>query len=185
MKKRVVFLCVISLMLAGCQMRLTTPNTEINSGQITPSDSWNEEESSGDNSSDVPTQFPSNIGDGSSNEGNSSDYATLNEECELKELKNEGSFRGEIEVTHKLPCGKMNLAEGNTVLFRVDTKLDDAELKIIFTGTETGTTLECSVTGSGDISFEIDTADEYTVVLENCSLCGVQFTINYSIGGSK
>ena len=49
----------------------------------------------------------------------------------------------------------------------------------------TGTILEGSVTGSGDISFEIDTADEYTAVLENCSLHEVKFTIDYSVGGSK
>ena len=100
-------------------------------------------------------------------------------------MKNEGSLRGEIETTHKLSIGKMELSEGDTVLFHIETKSADAELKITLTGTGTDTILEGSVTGSGDISFEIDTADEYTVTLENCSLRGVQFTIDYLIGGSK
>ena len=111
--------------------------------------------------------------------------ATLDEQAGKRELKNEGSLRGEIEVTHKLSLGKTELSEGETVLFHIEIKSAGAELKVTLTGAETGTTLEGSVTGSGDISFEIDTADEYTVVLENCSLRGVQYTIDYSIGGSK
>ena len=100
-------------------------------------------------------------------------------------MKNEGSLRGEIEVTHKLFLGKTELSEGETLLFHIETKSADSELKIILTGAETGKTLEGSVKGTGDISFEINMADEYTIVLENCSLHGVQFTIDYSIGGSK
>ena len=79
----------------------------------------------------------------------------------------------------------MNLSKGDTVVFHVEAKFADAELKITLTSAGTGTILEDSVTGSGDISFEIDTADEYTAALENCSLRGVRFTIEYSVGGSK
>lgn len=79
----------------------------------------------------------------------------------------------------------MNLSKGDTVVFHVEAKFADAELKITLIGAGAGTMLEGSVTGSGDISFEIDTADKYTAVLENCSLRGVRFTIEYSVGGSK
>ena len=101
------------------------------------------------------------------------------------ELKSEGSLRGEIEITHKLTCGTMNLDEGDTVLFSLDTSFSGAELKIILTGTQTCTVLEGYVTGSGEMSvFEIEKADEYSVVIENCGRSAVQFTIDYSIGGS-
>lgn len=209
MKKTIcIFGCVMVIMLAGCQAQLEQSNTETNSGQIiensvpdfgttSESDSVNTDADSkqtnskdnagtdaisGDDPAKAPTQSAPISGDGSWSEDDSFGHATLL--SEERELKKEGSLRGEIEVSHKLPCGKVNLSEGNTVLFRIETKSDGAELKITLTGAETGTVLEGSGTGSGNISFEIDIADEYTVVLENCSLSGVKFTIDYSIGGS-
>lgn len=209
MKKTIcVFGCMIMLMLAGCQAKLDASDTETDSGQIIENsapnlgstsgsgsvntdagskqtdskDNSGTDASSGDDSASAPTQSVPISGDGSWSEDDSTGYATLL--SEERELKKEGSLHGEIEISHKLPCGKVNLSEGNTVLFRIETKSDGAELKITLTGAETGTALEGSVTGSGELSFEIDIADEYAVTLENCSLRGVKFTIDYSIGGS-
>ena len=134
------------------------------------------------NASALPAQTG---GDISSIKNGSSGVVTLDERAEQRQLKNEGSMRGEIEVTHKLSVGNKELLEGETVLFNIKTKSADSELKITLIGAGTGTVLEGSVTGAGDISFGIDTADEYTVTLENWSLRAVQFTIDYSIGGSK
>ena len=140
---------------------------------------------SGDDLVGAPT-LPEEIqGEVDLNGNDTSGAVTVVTQTGERGLKSEGSLRGEIEVTHKLSLGKMALSEGETVLFHIETKSAGAELKITFTGSKTGITLEGSVTESGDISFEINTADEYTVVLENCSLHGVQFTIDYSIGGSK
>ena len=140
---------------------------------------------SGDDLEGAPT-LPEEIqGEVDLNGNDTSGAVTVVTQTGERKLKNEGSLRGEIEVTHKLSLGKMEPSEGETVLFHIETKSAVAELKITLTGAETGTVLEGSVTGSGDIFFEINTADEYTVVLENCSLRGVQFTIDYSIGGSK
>ena len=212
MKKAICVLgCVIALMLAGCQMRFVPPNPETSPSQkienSTPnpdgasesdpvitdaapnqSDDYNNPDTdnpSEDDLTDAPA-LPGEIhGNADQIEHILSDDVTIVERTGERELKNEGSLRGEIEVTHKLPVGNMELSEGDTVLFHIETKSADSELKITLTGVQTGTTLEGSVTGTGDISFEIKTADEYTVTLENCSLRGVQFTIDYSIGGSK
>ena len=198
------FGCVIALLLVGCQTQLNPSNAETNSNQTiedsTPNsgstsegdpvntdadtDQADENDGAGTNTPSTPT-LPEEIhGDADWTEFDPSDDATIRVWVEERELKNEGSLRGEIEVTHKLSLGKMELSEGETVLFHIETKSAGTELKITLTGAETGTVLEGSVTGSGDISFEIDTADEYTVVLENCSLRGVPFNIDYSIGGS-
>lgn len=165
-------------------------NTDAGSNQTDSKDNPGTDAPSEDDPANTPTQsapISGDIRDTSSIENASSGAAgaaTLDEQAGERELKNEGSLRGEIEVTHKLPIGKRGFSEGDTVVFHVEAKSAGAELKITLTGTGTGTILEGSVTGSGDISFEIDTADEYTAVLENCSLRGVQFTINYSVGGS-
>ena len=100
-------------------------------------------------------------------------------------MRDQFSLRDEIEVTHKPTCGTMTLDEGDTVLFSLDTTFSGVELKITLTGTQTGTILEGYVTGSGEMPFEINTADEYSVVLENRGRGAVQFTIDYLIGGSK
>ena len=163
-------------------------NTDTGSDQTNGKDNPNTNTPSEDDSANTPTQsapISGDIGDISSIENDSPDAATLDKQDGERELKNEDSLRGEIEVTHKLPIGKTNLFEGDTVVFHIEAKSADADLKITLTGTGTGTILEGSVTGSGDISFEIDTADEYTAVLENCSLHEVKFTIDYSVGGSK
>ena len=212
MKKAIcVFGCAISLMLAGCQMQFAPPTPETSPSQrienSTPdpdgtsesdpvitdagpnrtddknnpgTDTPSEDESA--NTSTLPEKIHWNA---DQIEHIPSDDVTIVERTGERELKNEGSLHGEIEVTHKLSLGKSELSEGDTVLFHVETKSADSELKITLTGTGTGTILEGSVTGSGDISFEINTADEYTVTLENCSLRGLQFTIDYLIGGSK
>ena len=212
MKKTICILgCVIALMLTGCQTQhdpsmdtdqifpsgssntgvpsASNPvNTDTGSDQTNGKDNPNTNTPSEDDSANTPTQsalISGDIGDISSIENDSPDAATLDKQDGERELKNEDSLRGEIEVTHKLPLGKMNLFEGDTVVFHIEAKSADADLKITLTGTGTGTILEGSVTGSGDISFEIDTADEYTAVLENCSLHEVKFTIDYSVGGSK
>ena len=212
MKKTICILgCVIALMLTGCQTQhdpsmdtdqifpsgssntggpsASNPvNTDTGSDQTNGKDNPNTNTPSEDDSANTPTQsalISGDIGDISSIENDSPDAATLDKQDGERELKNEDSLRGEIEVTHKLPIGKANLFEGDTVVFHIEAKSADADLKITLTGTGTGTILEGSVTGSGDISFEIDTADEYTAVLENCSLHEVKFTIDYSVGGSK
>ena len=212
MKKTICILgCVIALMLTGCQTQhdpsmdtdqifpsgssnvgvpsASSPvNTDTGSDQTNGKDNPNTNTPSEDDSANTPTQsalISGDIGDISSIENDSPDAATLDKQDGERELKNEDSLRGEIEVTHKLPIGKTNLFEGDTVVFHIEAKSADADLKITLTGTGTGTILEGSVTGSGDISFEIDTADEYTAVLENCSLHEVKFTIDYSVGGSK
>ena len=212
MKKTICILgCVIALMLTGCQTQhdpsmdtdqifpsgssntgvpsASNPvNTDTGSDQTNGKDNPNTNTPSEDDSANTPTQsalISGDIGDISSIENDSPDAATLDKQDGERELKNEDSLRGEIEVTHKLPLGKMNLSKGDTVVFHIEAKSADADLKITLTGTGTGTILEGSVTGSGDISFEIDTADEYTAVLENCSLHEVKFTIDYSVGGSK
>ena len=212
MKKVICILgCVIALMLTGCQTQhdpsmdtdqifpsgssnVGVPsagnpvNTDTGSDQTNGKDNPNTNTPSEDDSANTPTQsalISGDIGDISSIENDSPDAATLDKQDGERELKNEDSLRGEIEVTHKLPIGKTNLFEGDTVVFHIEAKSADADLKITLTGTGTGTILEGSVTGSGDISFEIDTADEYTAVLENCSLHEVKFTIDYSVGGSK
>ena len=215
MKKTICILgCVIALMLTGCQTQhdpsmdtdqifpsgssnVGVPsagnpvNTDTGSDQTNGKDNPNTNTPSEDDSSNAPTQsapISGDIRDISSIENDSPDAAsaaTLDKQDGERELKNEDSLRGEIEVTHKLPIGKTNLFEGDTVVFHIEAKSADADLKITLTGTGTGTILEGSVTGSGDISFEIDTADEYTAVLENCSLHEVKFTIDYSVGGSK
>ena len=212
MKKTICILgCVIALMLTGCQTQhdpsmdtdqifpsgssntgvpsASNPvNTDTGSDQTNGKDNPNTNTPSEDDSANTPTQsalISGDIGDISSIENDSPDAATLDKQDGERELKNEDSLRGEIEVTHKLPIGKTNLFEGDTVVFHVEAKSADADLKITLTGTGTGTILDGSVTGSGDISFEIDTADEYTAVLENCSLHEVKFTIDYSVGGSK
>ena len=212
MKKTICILgCVIALMMTGCQTQhdpsmdtdqifpsgssntgvpsASNPvNTDTGSDQTNGKDNPNTNTPSEDDSANTPTQsalISGDIGDISSIENDSPDAATLDKQDGERELKNEDSLRGEIEVTHKLPIGKTNLFEGDTVVFHIEAKSADADLKITLTGTGTGTILEGSVTGSGDISFEIDTADEYTAVLENCSLHEVKFTIDYSVGGSK
>lgn len=212
MKKTICILgCVIALMLTGCQTQhdpsmdtdqifpsgssntgvpsASNPvNTDTGSDQTNGKDIPNTNTPSEDDSANTPTQsalISGDIGDISSIENDSPDAATLDKQDGERELKNEDSLRGGIEVTHKLPIGKTNLFEGDTVVFHIEAKSADADLKITLTGTGTGTILEGSVTGSGDISFEIDTADEYTAVLENCSLHEVKFTIDYSVGGSK
>jgi len=212
MKKTICILgCVIALMLTGCQTQhdpsmdtdqifpsgssntgvpsASNPvNTDTGSDQTNGKDNPNTNTPSEDDSANTPTQsalISGDIGDISSIENDSPDAATLDKQDGERELKNEDSLRGEIEVTHKLPIGKTNLFEGDTVVFHIEAKSADADLKITLTGTGTGTILEGSVTGSGDISFEIDTADEYTAVLENCSLHEVKLTIDYSVGGSK
>lgn len=212
MKKTICILgCVIALMLTGCQTQhdpsmdtdqifpsgssntgvpsASNPvNTDTGSDQTNGKDNPNTNTPSEDDSANTPTQsalISGDIGDISSIENDSPDAATLDKQDGERELKNEDSLRGEIEVTHKLPIGKTNLFEGDTVVFHIEAKSADADLKITLTGTGTGTILDGSVTGSGDISFEIDTADEYTAVLENCSLHEVKFTIDYSVGGSK
>lgn len=214
MKKMICFLgCVLVLMLAGCQTQhyssmdadqitsngsfivgaLSTGdpvNTDADFNQTNGRGNLGTDDPSVDDPANMPTQsapISGDIRDISSieNDSGAADAAILDGQAGERELKNEGSLRGEIEVTHKLSLGKRALSEGETILFRVEAKSADAELKITLTGAGTGTTLEGSVTGSGDISFEINTADEYTAVLKNCSLRGVQFTIDYSVGGSK
>ena len=166
-------------------------NTDADTNQTDSKDDPNTDTPSEDDPANTPIQSvptSGDIRDTSSIENDSSGAAgaaTLDEQAGERKLKSEGSLRGEIEVTHKLSLGKSEFSEGETLLFHIETKSADSELKITLTGSETGTTLEGSVAGIGDISFEINTADEYTVVIENCSLRGVQFTINYSIGGSK
>ena len=165
-------------------------NNDTGSDQTDDKDDPGTDTPSEDDPANTPIQSAPTSGDirdTSSIENDSSGTAgaaTLDEQAGERKLKSEGSLRGEIEVTHKLSLGKSELSEGNTVIFHIETKSAGTELKITLTGAETGTVLEGSVTGSGDISFEIDTADEYTVVLENCSLRGVPFNIDYSIGGS-
>lgn len=165
-------------------------NNDTGSDQTDDKDDPGTDTPSEDDPANTPIQSAPTSGDirdTSSIENDSSGAAgaaTLDEQAGERKLKSEGSLRGEIEVTHKLSLGKSELSEGNTVIFHIETKSAGTELKITLTGAETGTVLEGSVTGSGDISFEIDTADEYTVVLENCSLRGVPFNIDYSIGGS-
>ena len=198
MKKIIcVFGCVIALALAGCQIQYAPSNTEMDTGQIPPSGS--------SNAGTPSTSDPISTNAGTDSKDNTGSYppskvapaspstqpvptagvAILDERTGKRELKHGDSLRGEIEVTHKLPVGTMELSCGDTTLFHIETKSADAELKIALTHTRTGATWSDSVKGSGDISFEIDTAGEYAVVLENCSLCGVRFTIDYSIGGSK
>ena len=176
-KLTLVFICIFIFMLAGCQAQLDSSNSKVDSSQTTP-DSTSDSGSTSEGD-------PMNTDTGTDQADEKGGAATLDEQAGERELKNAGSLHGEIEVTHKLSLGKTELSEGETVLFHIEIKSADSELKITLTGSETGTTLEGSVTGTGDISFEINTADEYTVVLENCSLRGVQFTIDYSIGGSK
>lgn len=176
MRKVVCILgCVLMLVLVGCQMR---PNPT-SSNQIIEENRTGK----GSTSEDNPTLLPG-IKGSSLNENSLDGNVTLNEKAGEHELETKRSLHGEIEVAHKLPCGKMILAEGDIALFHLDPATGDAELKIILTGTETGMTLEDSVTGSGDISFKIDISDEYAMILENCYLRGTKFTIDYSIGGS-
>ncbi len=184
MKKVICILgCAIALILAGCQTQFALPNSTPDSGQIDIEDNLGTDRPAGDAFASDPTRSESSRGKNSSNENDSFASVTLSrEECELKK---EGSLRGEIEVIHKLTCGKMTLSEGDTALFHLETPSDSAELKITLIGVETGKTLEASVTGAGDVSFEVNKADEYIVLLENCSLSGVKFTIDYSFGGSK
>ena len=166
-------------------------NTDADTNQTDSKDDPNTDTPSEDDPANTPIQSAPTSGDirdTSSIENDSSGAAgaaTLDEQAGERKLKSEGSLRGEIEVTHKLSLGKSEFSEGETLLFHIETKSADSELKITLTGSETGTTLEGSVAGIGDISFEINTADEYTVTLENCSLRGLQFTIDYLIGGSK
>ena len=205
------FGCVIALLLAGCQTQLVPPDTITNANQ-TVKDSVPDSDSASDgnpmnsdvdtNQSDSKNDPGSDTPSGDDIEGAPTSPEEFQREVDLngndksdavavvtqpgeRKLKEEGSLHGEIEVTHKLPVGEIDLSEGKTVLFHIETKSAAAELKITLTGSETGTILEGSVIGTGDISLEIDTSDEYTVVLENCSIYGVQFTIDYSIGGSK
>lgn len=215
MKKAICVLgCVIALMLAGCQMRFVPPNPETSPSQkienstpnpdgasesdpvitdATPNQTDNYNNPDTDNPSvNDPTNtpvWPDEIGgEVNSVETGNDDlgWVTVTSTTGNRELKSEGSLRGEIEITHKLTCGTMTLDEGDTVLFSLDTSFSGAELKITLTGTQTGTVLEGYVTGSGEMSlFEIETADEYSVVIENCGRSAVQFTIDYSIGGSK
>lgn len=211
MKKMIcIWGCMIALMLAGCQtqqdpsmgagripssgsLNVGAPstgdpvNTDAGSNQTNGKGNPGTDTPSKEDPANTPTQSAPISGDISSieNDSDAAGTATLSEQAGERELKNGDSLRGEIEVTHKLPLGKMNLSEGDTVVFHVEAKFADTELKITLTSGGTGTILEGSVTGSGDISFEIDTADEYTAVLENCSFRGVQFTIDYSVGGSK
>lgn len=211
MKKMIcIWGCMIALMLAGCK---TQHGPSMDAGRIPSSGrfnvgapstgdpvntdaGFNQTNGKGNPGTDAPSkEDPANTpkqsapisGDISSieNDSDAAGTATLSEQAGERELKNGDSLRGEIEVTHKLPLGKMNLSKGDTVVFHVEAKFADTELKITLTSGGTGTILEGSVTGSGDISFEIDTADKYTAVLENCSLRGVRFTIEYSVGGSK
>lgn len=214
MKKMIcTFGCVIALLLAGCQTQIVPPDAITNANQ-TVKDSAPDSDSASDGNpmnsdvdtdqsdgkNDPGTDTPS--GDGIEIEGAPTSPEEFQREVDLngndksdavavvtqpvdRKLKEEGSLHGEIEVTHELPVGEIELSEGKTILFHIETKSAAAELKITLTGSETGTILEGSVIGTGDISLEIDTSDEYTVVLENCSVYGVQFTIDYSIGGSK
>lgn len=210
MKMVCVLGCVIALILVGCQTQLNLSNTKTNSGQIIEDSVPNLGSTSGSNSvntdaeskqtdskdnsgtetssegdpANAPIQSAPISGDSSWNEDDSDSVVILDEKVGEHKLKTEGSLHGEIEVAHKLPCGKMALSEGDTAFFHFEITSDDAELKITLIGTETGMALVDSVIGSGNISFEINIADEYTVVLENCSLCGVKFTVDYSIGGS-
>ena len=212
MKKRICVLAgVIALTLVGCQMQFVPPIPETSPSQrienSTPdlgstsesdpvitdaapnqTDDKNNPDTStpsGDELASRPV-LPEEIrGEVDLNRNDTSGAVTVVTQTGERELKNEGSLRGELEVAHKLPIGKRGLSEGETVLFHIETKSDGAELKITLTGAQTGIVLEGSVTGSGDISFEIETADEYTVVLENRGRSAVQFTIDYSIGGSK
>ncbi len=192
--------CVIALMLAGCQMQHVPSDTEMDTGQIAPSSSSNAGTPSA--SSPISTDADPAQTDGRDNPGPhppskeapaspsiqpvpTTGAAILDERTGERELKHGDSLRGEIEVTHKLSVGMTELSYGETALFHIETKSADAELKITLTCTRTGAAWSDSVKGSGDISFEIDTAGEYAVMLENCSLRGVRFTIDYSIGGSK
>ena len=176
MKKTICILgCVIALMLTGCQTQhdpsmdtdqifpsgssntgvpsASNPvNTDTGSDQTNGKDNPNTNTPSEDDSANTPTQsapISGDIGDISSIENDSPDAATLDKQDGERELKNEDSLRGEIEVTHKLPIGKTNLFEGDTVVFHIEAKSADADLKITLTGTGTGTILEGSVTGSG------------------------------------
>ena len=127
MKKVVCVLgCVIALMLAGCQMLLDPSNPETNSSQTiensTPNpdsasesdpvitdaapnqtDNYNNPDT--DNPSvDDPTNtpvWPDEIGGDVNSveiDGDNLDWATIT--VGERELKSEGSLRGEIEVTH-------------------------------------------------------------------------------------
>ena len=213
-KKILVLACIGALMLAGCQKQFDPSNAGSNLNQTT-SDSTTDpvrptesdpantdtdlsqtdgrDDPSADTSSvDEPTNtptLPDEIGGNVNSVETGNDdlgWVTVTSTTGNRELKSEGSLRGEIEVTHKLTCGTMTLDEGDTVLFSLDTSFSGAELKITLTGAQTGTILEGYVTGSGEESlFETDTADEYSVVIENCGRSAVQFTIDYSIGGSK
>lgn len=214
MKKSICILgCMLALMLTGCQTQHDPSmdadqiipggssnagasstgnpvNTDAGTGQTDGKDNPGTNTPSKDDSANTPTPSAPISGDirETSSIGNdlsgAAGVAILDEQVVERELKNEGSLRGEIEVTHKLPIGKTKLSEGDTVVFHIEVKSADADLKITLTGARTGTILKGSVTGTGDISFEIDTADEYTAVLENCSLREVKFTIDYSVGGS-
>ena len=208
MKKAICVLgCVIALTLAGCQMLLDPPNGETDSNRTIEHSTPDPGGASG--SDPVPTDAVPNYTDPGTDappgddpvgtpalpgeiHGNADqleyfpfDSVTILEWVEERVLKDEGSLRGELEAAHKLPIGKRDLSEGDTVLFHIETKSDEAELKITLTGAGTGTVLEGSVTEASELSFEIDIADEYSVVLENRGRGAVQFTIDYSIGGSK
>ena len=157
-------------------------NTETSSDQVVGKDDTGANTSSEDELAGEPT-LPEEISGEVNLTGNDpSGAVTIVEQVGERQLKSEGSRRGEIEVTHKLSIGKAELSKGDILLFHIETKSAEAELKITLIGAKTGITLEERITGSGDISFKIDTTDEYTVILENCSLRGVQFTIDYSIG---
>lgn len=159
-------------------------NTDTDSDQIDDKHDPDTDTSSEDNLAGKPT-LPEEIGGEVNLTGNDSSGAvTIVGQAGEHQLKSEGNRRGEIEVTHKLPIGKAELYKGDILFFHIETKSAEAELKITLVSDKTGITLEERISGSGDIYFKIDTTDEYTVVLENCSPRGVQFTIDYSIGGS-
>ena len=212
MKKMIcTFGCVIALLLTGCQTQLVPPdaitnanqtvkdsapdsdstsdgnpmNSDVDTDQIDGKNDPSTDTPSGDGIEDAPTSPEEFQREVDLNGNDKSDAVAVVTQPGDRKLKEEGSLHGEIEVTHKLPVGEIELSEEKTILFHIETKSAEAELKITLTGSETGTILEGSVIGTGDISLEIDTSDEYTVVLENCSIHGVQFTIDYSIGGSK
>ena len=162
----------------------TNQNTSNSSPDLGSTDDTGADTPSEDDPTNAPTHPETLEGDASSMENDSSGAVTIVEQVGEHQLKSEGSRRGEIEVTHKLSIGKAELSKGDILLFHIETKSAEAELKITLIGAKTGITLEERITGSGDISFKIDIADEYIVILENCSPRGVQFTIDYSIGGS-
>ena len=136
MKKTICILgCVIALMLTGCQTQhdpsmdtdqifpsgssntgvpsASNPvNTDTGSDQANGKDNPNTNTPSEDDSANTPTQsalISGDIGDISSIENDSPDAATLDKQDGERELKNEDSLRGEIEVTHKLPIDRKSV----------------------------------------------------------------------------